>query len=220
MLSKVMRRARVALDPRLGVVRVALSRSLCSARRLIGLRAVADAAARRGVPGAFIECGTYLGGSSAVIAERLWARDPGVAVYLFDVFTGMPEPGPDDPKEAWDDVGKFVSSPEEVRRTYQMAGLPTDRVTITAGLFERTLPGFASPAVSVLHVDCDWYEPVDLVLRTFYDKVSPGGTVIFDDYGHWSGCRKAVDRFLEERGLRVSLTPIDRTSHYFIKPGA
>ena len=54
----------------------------------------------------------------------------------------------------------------------------------------------------------------------FYDSVVPGGVVVFDDYGFWSGCRKAVDEFLAERSIKVSLTPIDAESHYFIKQRA
>jgi len=59
---------------------------------------------------------------------------------------------------------------------------------------------------------------VKMVLEKFYDAVNPGGTVILDDYGHWSGCRKAADAFFAERNIRVTLTPIDYTSHYFVKP--
>lgn len=214
-----MRSARLSLDPRLRVVKVAARHSLCTPRRLIGLRAVAQAAARRGLDGAFVECGVYRGGSAATIAERLRTTNPDIDIHLFDVFTGMPKPGPNDPREAWDDVGKFVASPEIVRRTFEAARIRTPRLHIHQGLFEETFPRTALPErVSFLHVDCDWYEPVKLVLRTFYDRVPSGGTVVFDDYGFWSGCRKATDEFLSERGVKVELTPIDKTSHYFIKP--
>lgn len=221
-LSKALRSFRVAIDPRLSTVKVALANSLATPRRLIGLRAVADAAAARKIPGAFVECGTFRGGSAAVIAERLVRTNPQLHAHLFDVFTGMPKPGADDPKEAWDDVGKFVASPEIVRQTFHAAKVPLvrDNLHIHQGLFEATLPGFAIPAggLSFLHVDCDWHDPVKMVVDKFYDAVNPGGTVVFDDYGHWSGCRKAVDAFLAARNLKVDLIPIDRTSHYFIKP--
>lgn len=221
-LSKALRSARIVLDPRLRTVKVALANSLATPRRLIGLRGVAHAAAARKIPGAFVECGTFRGGSAAVISERLVQTNPQLHVHLFDVFTGMPKPGEQDPKEAWDDVGKFVASPDIVRQTFHAARVPVirDHLHITQGLFENTLPGFAIPAggISFLHVDCDWHDPVKLVVDKFYDAVNPGGTVVFDDYGHWSGCRKAVDAFLAARGLKVNLIPIDKTSHYFIKP--
>jgi O-methyltransferase len=221
-LSKAVRAARVALDPRLRTVKIALANSLASPRRLINLRAVARAAADRRIPGVFVECGTYRGGSAAVIADQLARANPRLHVHLFDVFTGMPKPGENDPREAWDDVGKFVASPEQVRQTFRAAHVPlaSEHLYIHQGLFEHTLPDFDIPkeGLSFLHVDCDWHDAVRMVIEKFFDAVNPGGTIVFDDYGHWSGCRKAVDTFLVRRNLGVTLIPIDRTSHYFIKP--
>jgi O-methyltransferase len=221
-LSKAVRAARVAIDPRLRTVKVALANSLATPRRLINLRGVARAAAARSIPGIFVECGTFRGGSAAVIADQLARANPQLEAHLFDVFTGMPKPGEHDPREAWDDVGKFVASPDLVRQTFVTAKVPLapDHLHIHQGLFEHTLPGFAIPkqGLSFLHVDCDWHDPVLMVIEKFFDAVNPGGTIVFDDYGHWSGCRKAVDAFLARRNLIVTLTPIDRTSHYFLKP--
>ncbi len=48
----------------------------------------------------------------------------------------------------------------------------------------------------MLHVDCDFYEPVLLTLNTWYPKLSPNGFLQIDDYEEFSGCRKATDEFL------------------------
>jgi hypothetical protein len=197
---------------------VGAANSLCDKARLAGLQAVAEEVARRRLPGDVVECGVYLGGSAIVIAERLLRRAPRREIWLFDVFSGMPQPGPEDPPEAWDDIGKFVSGEAIVRETFKEARLPLERVHFVIGRYEDTLPNFKPPSLAFLHVDCDWYASVKLCLHTFYDAVAPGGAVVFDDYGHWSGCRKAVDEFMAERGISVSLTPIDYTSHYFFKP--
>ena len=50
----------------------------------------------------------------------------------------------------------------------------------------------------MLHVDCDFYEPVVLTLETWYPKLSPGGFVQIDDYDAFSGCRQATDEFLAD----------------------
>ena len=44
-----------------------------------------------------------------------------------------------------------------------------------------------------------------------YDRVSPGGVIIIDDYDYWEGSRKAVDDSVAERGLRLLLVPIEAT---------
>lgn len=50
--------------------------------------------------------------------------------------------------------------------------------------------------VSLVHVDCDFYEPTRLCLEKWYPRLSPGGYMQFDDYSAFSGCQKAVDEFL------------------------
>ena len=200
------------------LIQTAAIGSLATHKRLRGVVKVASSAAARNLPGCFVECGVYKGGSAAVVCSCLWKTDPGKPVHLFDVFTGMPKPGDNDPKEAWEDVGKFVSSPDLVRQTFRSCGLPVDQLHIHQGLFEQTLPDFKPAPICYLHVDCDWYEPVKMVLEKFYDHVVPGGTIVLDDYGHWSGCRKAFDEFAKARGIAAPLTAIDYTSHFFLKP--
>ena len=49
--------------------------------------------------------------------------------------------------------------------------------------------------ISILRLDMDWYEPTIAVLENFYDRIEIGGSIIIDDYGHYSGARKATDEF-------------------------
>ena len=204
--------------PKRRAIRVGAANSLCDENRLLGLQRLAETIAKRGLRGDVVECGVYRGGSAVVIGERLLRSSRERQMWLFDVFSGMPEPGPNDPPNAWDDVGKFVSSDAIVRHTFTAAKIPLHRVHIVAGRYEVTLPLFKPIPMVFLHLDCDWYESVKLCLRTLFDVVVPGGAIVFDDYGYWSGCKKAVDEFLVDRSLHVKLTPIDFTSHYFIKP--
>ena len=46
---------------------------------------------------------------------------------------------------------------------------------------------------------------------------SQDGFVSFDDYGHWPGCRKAVDEFFEVRQLAHKLVKVDYTARWFQK---
>jgi len=48
--------------------------------------------------------------------------------------------------------------------------------------------------------------------------VTPGGVIQIDDYGHWAGARKAVDEFLHENAIGVSLRYLDYTGRQFTKP--
>jgi O-methyltransferase len=44
------------------------------------------------------------------------------------------------------------------------------------------------------------------------------GILIIDDYGHWTGARKAVDEFLEATNTPIFLNKIDYTGRLVIKP--
>jgi len=48
-------------------------------------------------------------------------------------------------------------------------------------------------------LDTDWYASTKMELEVLWPKLVPGGVLIIDDYGHWSGCRKAVDEFFKDR---------------------
>jgi len=44
-----------------------------------------------------------------------------------------------------------------------------------------------------------------------------GGILIIDDYGHWEGCRKAVDEYFVENNINMLLNRIDYTGRVAIK---
>lgn len=90
------------------------------------------------------------------------------------------------------------------------------------GWFEQTLPEHKKRIgpIALLHLDCDWYVSVGFCLSELYDQVVSCGFVVIDDYGHWLGCRRAVDEFLRQRTDNIVLTKIDHEAVYFRKPGA
>jgi O-methyltransferase len=204
--------------PKHRAIAIAEDCSLSDRNRLLGLQRVAEQVAKGKLTGDLVECGVFRGGSAVVIAERLLPQSPERKIWLFDCFEGMPDPGVEDPPEAWEYAGKFASSELIVLDTFKKSKLPLNQVEIVVGRYEDVLPTFKPFPISLLHIDCDWYDPVKLCLKTFYEWVVSGGAIVFDDYGFWSGCRKAVDEFLAEHSIDIRLTAIDSTSHYFFKP--
>jgi O-methyltransferase len=70
-----------------------------------------------------------------------------------------------------------------------------------------------------MHVDADFYDPVKLVLDTFFDRVVPGGFVVIDDYWLYPGCKKAVDEFMQKSQLAgVELHNVGSAAVYFQRP--
>jgi O-methyltransferase len=69
----------------------------------------------------------------------------------------------------------------------------------------------------VLRLDGDLYESTMDALVPLYDKVSPGGFVIVDDYGAWEPCRKAVDEFRHRHDITDPIIEVDWTGVYWRK---
>lgn len=167
----------------------------------------------RNIPGAVVECGTAAGGSAALMALTL--KDLGASrdVWLFDTFEGLPAPTDDDPARAREFVGTCRGELSQVKSLFYDFGLSAHFVK---GLFRNTLPEPDVERIAVLHVDGDWYESVRDCLVHLYDRVSPGGVIQIDDYGHWEGAGKAVDEFFRSR--HVHLRYVDYSARRIIKP--
>jgi hypothetical protein len=143
------------------------------------------------VPGHFAELGVYRGNSAAVLAH--YARAHGRQVYLFDTFEGFDlrdlaggEPGRE---------SDFAdTSMDLVRHT-----VGADDVHWVRGYFPASVtPDVVDVRFSVVHLDCDLYEPMKAGLEFFYPRLSPGGLLIIHDYAnpYWVGVKQAVDGFL------------------------
>jgi O-methyltransferase len=149
-----------------------------------------------GIPGSIVECGVLDGGGSALMAYA--TRRSGRPVHMFDSWDGLPVAAAGDGAVARKWVGQCVGSPTRVFEIMKALNIEPSRLHAHRGWFHETFPQAAetvgSPAM--LHVDCDFYEPVLLTLETWYPKLVPGGFVQIDDYEAFSGCRKATDEFL------------------------
>jgi O-methyltransferase len=47
--------------------------------------------------------------------------------------------------------------------------------------------------------------------------VVPGGVVAVDDYGHWEGCRRAIDEYLATLDEPVLLQRIDYSGRCWVR---
>jgi len=183
-------------------------------------------------PGDVVECGVWRGGSSMLAALALDSLgDRERCIWLYDTFEGMPPPaGVDrtlsgehaaDLMKRADAAGEHTRAAAavgEVRANLAGTGFPADRLRFVEGKVEDTIPGTAPDAISVLRLDTDWYESTRHELEHLWPRLSPGGVLIVDDYGHWEGARRAVDEFFST-AAPVLLQRIDYTGRLALKPG-
>lgn len=153
-----------------------------------------------GIEGAFVECGVWCGGCMMLVALTLKELDDSRELYLFDGFEGMPKPGPYDAdlhghhaSQQWH-VGWAKATRDEVSLNMSSTGY-RDEVILIEGPVEITLNHHLPNNIALARLDTDFYDSTKAELETIWPRLSSGGVLIVDDYGHWKGCRKAVDEF-------------------------
>lgn len=197
--------------------------TMTDAERITGLVREVERVAAERIPGQIVECGVWRGGSMMGVAMTLLHL--GVTdreLCLFDTFTGMTPPedvdvdlygrSAADPKTgAYDPRGCAVSL-ADVQASMSTVGYPPEQIVYVKGPVEETLPGKAPDQIALLHLDTDWYKSTRHELETLFPRVSPGGCIMIDDYGHWRGARKAVDEYLADLVPKATLEPCGYTA--------
>jgi O-methyltransferase len=180
------------------------------------------------IEGDIVECGVAAGGSMMVAALTLMSVHSERRLYLYDTFAGMTEPGETDVdfagNKAWrewkgcerrDHNAWCYASLPTVKANVAGTGYPQDRVHYVVGPVQETIPALVPERIALLRLDTDWYESTWHELAHLYPRISRGGVLIIDDYGHWRGCRKAVDEYFAKSP--PLLHRIDRTGVVAVK---
>jgi hypothetical protein len=188
----------------------------------------------RPIEGDIVECGVWRGGSSMAAAQALLlAGDASRQLWMFDTYAGMNKPTDDDRRLHSDEpaLGKWLetsteqdgsdwckASLEDVRGNMKQTGYPAERIRMVAGRVEETLldPANIPAQIAILRLDTDWYESTRTEMECLFERVAPGGIVIFDDYGHWAGAKRAVDDYLSTQPPYL-MNRIDASGRILVK---
>ena len=189
------------------------------------------------LPGCVVEAGVFRGASFftwAKLMETFCPGDRSRRVYGFDHFAGLQDFAAEDGRldaRADKAVGGYASSLTNIETLVALHNddglIPgVERCRIIDGDVKATLPRFLDDhpglRIALLHLDMDLYEPTKAALELLFDRVLTGGVIVLDEYGlvPWEGETRAVDEFLEGRGLApvIRKFPFAPRPHgYFIK---
>jgi O-methyltransferase len=193
-------------------------------RRLDNLQACVEDILRAGVPGDLIETGVWRGGAS--IFMRAVLKCHGVkdrCVWAADSFDGLPPPDLDRyPQDAGQTLHRFrylAVSLEQVRANFDRYGLLDEQVRFLKGWFRDTLPSAPVGPLAVIRLDGDMYESTMEALIHLYPKLSVGGYLIVDDYGAVDACRRAVDDYRAQSGVKEEISRIDGDGVFWRRSG-
>ena len=104
-----------------------------------------------------------------------------------------------------------------MRRNFAAYDLLDDQVVFLKGLFADTLPRLSNVGFALIRLDGDMYGSTFDALSNLYDRLSPAGFVIVDDYGALRNCAKAVHDFLDQRRLQVKIETLDHSCVWWRK---
>lgn len=155
------------------------------------------------VPIDVAEFGVGRGGSAAILG---WLVEHyGGTLTLYDIFGRIPSPSHVDGERAQERYRKIVHQETEdyygnipnlqaviEKELNSVCG--SDKTEFIAGRYEKTLGNLRGKrSYGLIHIDCDWYASVKVVLSYLEVNTSPKAIIQVDDYSNWRGCKRAVD---------------------------
>lgn len=184
------------------------------------------------IEGVLVECGVEHGTMELIWIRELMKNQATRDIWLYDTFGGLVKPSKYDYTRP--DAQLYQMNAEQVSRTWasqiidektnswcytpltvvqhslRATGYPEHLLHYVVGDVMETLKDKTAlpPQIAVLRLDTDWYESSKFELEQMYDNVVPGGLIIFDDYYHWDGQRRATDEFFATRNLQYDFVNI------------
>jgi len=154
----------------------------------------------RKIPGDFVECACYKGNTARIVSDYTdFAQQQDRTYYLYDLFEH-------------DASMIHHAMPEHSNTLYEkvkqkFADMPN--VKVTQGKVPDVMHEVRPDKVAFMHIDLN-NAPAEIgALEVLFDRLSPGGILILDDYG-WLGYRAqklAEDPWLAARGYHVLELP-------------
>jgi len=133
------------------------------------------------VDGDFVECGVFKGFCSGVILKYLDFQNVPKRAYLYDTFEGLPEKTSTDEERRMWNYSKY--DPEAIYIGVLEKFSRYDNVSVIRGIVPDSFAEEVPEKISFLHIDMNSVQAEILALQHLFDRVTPGGIIVFDDFG-------------------------------------
>jgi hypothetical protein len=173
----------------------------------------------KNIPGDIVEIGVFKGSGIASFSKflEIYCPNSNKKIVGFDIFKNNDQQilnKYDEDEKKYMNV--VYSRVDEKELTLQSVTNRLDNMNIhkkyilIEGDVEETLPEFIKNypgfRISMLYIDCDLDKPTYYSLKYLWDRVLPGGIIIFDEYEHHSFSESVgVDRFLKENNITYNI---------------
>lgn len=153
----------------------------------------------RGIPGDFVECGCYKGTTARMLCDYTDFATVERDYYLYDLF----EHEASMPHHAMPEHGAGLYE----RTVARFADVPNAQVI--RGRIPEVIVQNGPSRVAFMHIDLNNAPAEIAALDVLFDRMSPGGILVLDDYG-WRGYRAqklAEDPWMAARGYQILELP-------------
>lgn len=159
------------------------------------------------VEGDFVECGVFKGFCSSVLLKYLDFQDMPRQAYLYDTFEGLPEKTSTEKERRDWDYTRYDS--EAIYNGVREKFSKYKNVNIIRGIVPDSFEVAVPEKIAFLHIDMNSEKAEMLALERLFDRVTPGGMIVFDDFGWTSNINqmKAELAFMNQRGHPVLELP-------------
>lgn len=182
--------------------------TMTSLERSKNIVKLVEAVNQEKIVGSLVECGVWRCGLLGLM--NLIDRQCGGKreVIGFDSFKYDPPPG------SKEDLSVSLLQAKE-----NLKLMGAEDCILHEGYFNDTFPKVRDTIqkISILRVDAGLYEVTKLCLEEFYEKISIGGYIIIDDYGHYKECKAAVDEFRNNNNIKDVIHHTDYTEVWWKK---
>lgn len=145
--------------------------------------------------GGILEVGVWRGGTGALMAKKAQFAGSNDPIYLCDTFTGVVKTGVQDTYyKGGEHSNASQHIVEDLLRTLELAN-----VRILKGVFPDETAHLieAGAQFRLCHIDVDAYQSAKDVMAWIWDRMVPGGIVVYDDYGFME-C-KGITKYVNEQ---------------------
>lgn len=179
------------------------------------------------LPGHVFELGVYKGASLIRLAtfRSTLEHESSRKIVGFDAFGQFPTRGLNEKSDIdfikgfSDDGGDGL---QEDELSAILARKQFTNIELLQGNVLDTLPEYLEKRpetrLAFLHLDMDVKEPTAFALEQLYDRVVPGGLIVFDDYNAVAGETEAVDEFIAIKKVRLEKLPFYKVPAFIRKP--
>ncbi len=188
--------------------------------RLDHLHRCLDAVVSEGVAGDLVECGTGRGGGAIFLRGFLAAHEiTDRSVWVFDEFRSTTHASGGDPASVAGGRGfpNLLGDLNTVREAFHRFDLLDEQVRFASGDLGETLRADVPATIGLLRLGDGLGERAGEVLARLYERVTPGGHVVIDDYEIDPECRAAIDAVRSRLAVEMPLERVDWSAAAFRK---